>query len=121
MRKAFAVSVSLLLALRGLDRNALDIDEVCRLFLDSPTLLDQTQVDGSPVALPRANEYQKISLNLGHEVRPPTIDKATKSIIIQIDRPIGQGTSEPFIEGFLFPDKSGVREAGILLSLFFLM
>jgi hypothetical protein len=120
VRKAFAVSVSSLLALRGLDRTALDIDEVCRLFLDTPILLDQTQVDGSPITLPQANEYQKISLNLGHELRPPTINKATRSIITQIDRPIGQATSEPFIEGFLFPDKSGVREAGILggLSLF---
>ena len=60
----WAGSVSSLLALRGLDRNALDIDEVCRLFLDTPTLLDQTQVDGSSVTLPQANEYQKISLKL---------------------------------------------------------
>jgi hypothetical protein len=95
VRKAFAVSVSLLLALRGLDRNALDIDEVCRLFLDSPTLLDQTQVDGSPVALPRANDYQKISLNLGHEVRPPTIDKATKSIT-QLVKELASHSSKVF-------------------------
>ena len=116
----WAGSVSSLLALRGLDRNALDIDEVCRLFLDTPTLLDQTQVDGSSVTLPQANEYQKISLKLGHELRPPTINTATRSVITQIDRPIGQGASEPFIEGFLFPDRSGLRDAGILggLSLF---
>ena len=120
VRKAFAVSVASLLALRGLDRGALDTDEVCRVFLSTQKLVQRTEACGSPIAPPQASEYQKIASHLCKHIRPPAIDPTTRSVIDHIDHPIGSGASEHFIEGFLFPDKSNTREAAILggLTLF---
>jgi hypothetical protein len=120
VRKAFAVSVASLLALRGLDRGSLDIDQVCRMFLSTQKLVRQTTAAGSPVTPPQANEYKEITSLISRQIEPPKLDTGTRTVIAQIDRPIDQGASAPFIEGFLFPDRSNTRETVVLggLSLF---
>ena len=117
VRRAFAVSVSSLLTLRGLDSGALSRADTVRMFQAAPNLINKVERANSPISIPSSGDYRELAVHLGAHVSLPADDDETRSLIFSLDRPLGPRGNEQLIESFLFPNTTTRKEAVILASL----
>jgi hypothetical protein len=117
VRRAFAVSVGSLLALRGLDGKMLERTDTARMFFDCRNLIQQTRSQDNFISVSREDEYRHLASSLSVGISLPPDDHATRSVIRLLDAPVGHIEKEQPIERFLFPKKSDNRETVALAGL----
>jgi len=117
VRKAFAVSVGSLLAVRGLESGVLQKADTARMFFDSPNLINQIEARASNITIPAADNYRELAIGLSTGITLPSIDKEVERLISQLDKPVETTSNDQLIEGFLFPDKTGKQDAMMLAGL----
>jgi hypothetical protein len=115
VRRAFAVSVGSLLAVRGLDSGLSQKIGAARMFFDASGSAHQNEVNTSQISLPSADEYRDLSLALSSGLKLPVANEKTDLLISQLDQPVEAIKKEQFIEGFLFSDQ-GSKEETLLLA-----
>jgi hypothetical protein len=117
VRKAFAVSVGSLLAVRGLESGLSEKIDTARMFFDASGLVLQNGTNTSHISLPSADEYRDLSLALSSGITLPAANKETDLLISQLDQPVEATKKDQFIEGFLFPDQGSKGETLLLAGL----
>ncbi len=117
VRRAFAVSVGSLLAVRGLENGLSEKIDTARMFFNASGLVLQNGTNTSHISLPSADEYRDLSLALSSGITLPAANKETDLLISQLDQPVEATKKEQFIEGFLFPDQGSKGETLLLAGL----
>lgn len=114
IRKAFAVSVSSLLAVRGLEASATKTFEAANMFLDADRLLSETTSASSPLRFPQRGKYQEEISHTISGLESPKADAGVSNLIERLDQPLVHSAKSQIIERFLFPKITDRAESAAL-------
>ena len=114
VRRAFAVTVASLLAIRGIESNRQNETKAATLFFDSERLISDARNVRNLLTPPNADIYKELGANLTHGMSLPSMPVISPEISTYLEMPLDIGKQTGLIESFLFPEDAQKSDAKIL-------
>jgi hypothetical protein len=106
VRQAFAVTVSALLAIRGVESQGRNEANAATLFFHTDRWISKSQYRDGLLTPPESNIYRELANNLTTGVSLPSLPNNSPEITKVLNSPLHAGDKSGLIEGFLFPNNT---------------